>query len=128
MQWSAVRTGLPAARPQPRDELHPAAGGRATKVGRKPYWGTARPAYKTHGGTRSDGPQPSHRAVAVVPSGYPAAGGRAITVGRNPYRGPLPKWWAALLTAGIPGMPGTPDELSGTTVPVQPPPGSATPE
>jgi len=25
-------------------------------------------------------------------------------------------------------MPGTPDELSGTTVPVQPPPGSATPE
>src|SRR5271167_3574973 len=38
-----VRTELSVARPRPPDDLHPAAGGRATKVGRKPYWGTARP-------------------------------------------------------------------------------------
>ena len=50
-----------------------------------------------------------------------------MTVTWNPYRGPLPKWRPAVLAAGIPGIPGTPAELSGRAVPVQPPPGSATP-
>ena len=59
--------------------------------------------------------------------GHPAAGGRGMIVGWNPYRGPWPKAYLAVLGMGIPGMPGTPPELSGRAVPVQPPPGSAAP-
>jgi hypothetical protein len=57
----------------------------------------------------------------------PAAGGRGITVTWNPYRGPLPKWRPAELAAGIPGIPGTPAEFSGSAVLFQPPPASAVP-
>ena len=60
-------------------------------------------------------------------SNQPAAGGRGITVTWNPYRGPLPKWRPAVLAAGIPGIPGTPAELSGSAVLFQPPPASAVP-